>query len=361
MDIARSRTFIALRFVAYALSLSVGLGISPVAEARHGIPPYRGSRSAAEIPVAGGVVEVALVPDRGQALPLVSDGGGRWRFEGPTQAMVGASYSLVLRNHTYERLKIVVGVDGLNVYEREVVAGRADSDVGSIVEPWTERTLPGWQSGDHRAQRFVFSPREWSEGEGRTDAQIGLVTVQVYREWRPHYGDYREGDAQGGLRRGSEDGAEAPPAAAPAEPRAQTQESRSGGAQPPIGTTSGDDVDNHVRTVRFQTTSPYPEAWAVIDYGQPTPPAPRWPRPHADLLGLRLEGDPYGTRIVAVSPGSPAEEAGLRPWDVIVRLDTLSLPSVGATRRLLESKRSGEYTFVRVRRGSHELAVKIRG
>ncbi|HEV8241087.1 MAG TPA: PDZ domain-containing protein [Thermoanaerobaculia bacterium] len=331
--------------------------------------PWQGPT--ASLPVGAGSLEVTLRPDRGSSLQLTPDGPHRWVFEGPTSKLVGGSYSILIRNRTDERLKVVIGVDGLNVYGREVVGGTADDDVGSILDPWTDRNLPGWQLDDERAQRFVFSPPEWSEGEGRTDSQIGTVTVQVYREWQePSYlyrnnpRDERDGERSGELQ-------------APKEAPAPEAESAQGGAErsrrdgamaeaaparrAPIGTASGDDVDNQVRTVRFVAATSFPESWAVIDYGQ-TGYAQRPPRPRFDeLLGLDLAPAADGTRIVDVAPGSAADQAGLEAGDLIVRIDTVSGPSATATRRILAAKSRGEFAFLRVRRGPHELAVKIQG
>ena len=186
------------------------------------------------------------------------------------------------------------------------------------------------------------------------------MTVQVYREWRRPA--WEERDAAGGARsrRAPAEGAESQAARPESAPR-QRADAPSAAAPPdaPIGTTSGDDVASSVRTVRFVAATAYPEASAVIDYGQA---APRpWEPRGGELLGMRIAEDRDGTRIVDVAPGSPADEAGLRPWDVIVRLDTTSRPSPGLTRRIVGGKRAGDYTFVRVRRGGHELAVKIRG
>ncbi len=325
--------------------------------------PWRGST--ASLAVAAGTLEVTLRPDRGSSLQLTPDGPHRWVFEGATSKLVGGSYSILLRNRTDERLKVVVAVDGLNVYGREDVAGTSDEDVGSILSPWSDRDLPGWQLDDARAQRFVFSPPEWSEGEGRTDSQIGTVTVQVYREWQePPYFYRRQEDRDGA-------------AAAPKEAPAPAPEGAEGGVQSrrsdgdlaeapaarraPIGTASGDDVDNRVRTVRFVAATSFPESWAVIDYGSDRqgwrPPQPRW---DDGLLGLRVAPDDDGTRIVGVARGSAADRAGLAPGDVIVRLDTVTGPSITTTRRILAAKARGEFAFLRVRRGPHELAVKIR-
>ena len=130
-----------------------------------------------------------------------------------------------------------------------------------------------------------------------------------------------------------------------------------------IGTTAGDDVGNSVRTVRFVAATAFPEAWATIDYGQAEygwhPPQPPRPLPE-DLLGLAVEPAADGTRIVAVAPGSPADRAGLEADDVIVRIDTIFEPSPSTTRRILRAKDHGDYAFLRVRRGPHEVAVKIR-
>ncbi|HXT21859.1 MAG TPA: PDZ domain-containing protein [Thermoanaerobaculia bacterium] len=327
--------------------------------------PHRGG-STASLAVAGGTLEVSLRPDRGPTLRLVADGPHRWTFEGPTSNLVGGSYSILLRNRTDERLKVVVAVDGLNVYGREVVAGSSDEDVGSILSPWTDRSLPGWQLDSERAQRFLFSPPEWSEGQGRTESQIGTVTVQVYREWQePRWQYYHQPEER--------DGAAAAPKEAPAaEPEVQGgAESRHSDAdlaeeppialrrRGPIGTASGDDVDSWVRTVRFVAATSFPESWAVIDYGTgyaQSPPRPRWD----DLLGLDLAPAADGTRIVDVAPGSAADRAGLEPGDVIVRIDTVFGPSTTATRRILAAKAHGDFAFLRVRRGPHELALKIR-
>ena len=315
--------------------------------------------------LAGGSLDVALVPDGGAPLRLGSAGPHRYTFTGATAALVGRSYSVRLRNRTGERLKVVVGVDGLNVYAKETIVGSSDGDTGSILDPWSDRTLAGWQLDDERAQRFVFSPPEWSEGQGITDAKVGLLTVQVYSErplqrWLERRGAQGEpGGAAGSV------GARPAPAEAQAEearaPSTKTQADAGSAPRAPIGTTSGDEVTSEVRTVAFDAATRYPEAWAVIDYG--TARVARVPRPsieEEERLGLTLEPARDGARIVAVAPGSPAERAGLATADVIVRLDTTFAPSVEQACDILRRKGSRDFAFVRVRRGANELAIKLR-
>jgi transcriptional repressor NrdR len=116
---------------------------------------------------------------------------------------------------------------------------------------------------------------------------------------------------------------------------------------------------DQVAYVRFVAATSFPESWAVIDYGQ-TGYAQRPPRPRFDdFLGLDLAPATDGTRIVDVAPGSAADRAGLEAGDLIVRIDTVFGPSATATRRILAGKSRGEFAFLRVRRGPHELALKI--
>ncbi len=286
-----------------------------------------------------GHVEVQIVQDRGGTMAFAREGENRWVFDGSTADLVGGSYSIVLRNRSPERIKIVVGIDGVNVYRKDAVAGRSDGDTGSILSPWEERTLRGWQMDHSTAQQFVFSPPEWSEGQGRTDSQIGLLAVHVYRERRYPCRDQMDSRA-------------APEALGEAE-----GEMRKKSAAPQIGTTSGDDVSSHVRTVTFNPRTIYPEAWAEIDYGRCRP---QPPSTHDRVLGMYLGSDPSGVRVVAIDGGSEADQAGIAPADLIVRIDTEDRPSVMTVADVLRSKRPGEYVFLRIRRGRHEIALKIR-
>ncbi len=286
-----------------------------------------------------GTLEVRLIPDGARPLRLSREVEHRWIFEGSTADLIGLSYSIELRNRSAERIKVVVGVDGLNVYRKRPIVGRADSDTGSILSAGETRILRGWQLDSSTAQRFVFSPAEWSEGEERTPARIGMLVVQVYRE-RPHevFG-LVDGDA----------------GSAP-EAMAREETMRKSMTRPQVGTTSGESVTSRVRTVSFDSLTVFPEVWVEIDYGRN---GRRTEGQNIGSLGLSLGRDAEGARILSVVPGSIGWDIGLRAGDVIIRIDADDHPTPRMVEGRFSSLGRGRYVFLRVRRGRHELSLKV--
>jgi C-terminal processing protease CtpA/Prc len=63
--------------------------------------------------------------------------------------------------------------------------------------------------------------------------------------------------------------------------------------------------------------------------------------PRRAVLGIRIDDDPdsQGVRVLGVSPGGPAADAGLRDRDIIIALDGEALPGTEAHRALLDKMR----------------------
>jgi S1-C subfamily serine protease len=78
-------------------------------------------------------------------------------------------------------------------------------------------------------------------------------------------------------------------------------------------------------------------------------------------LGLGVEG---GVLVVAVSAGAPAEAAGLRVGDVVLKLDGFATPTVDAVHKLLTRERIGKRVRLDVLRDGSlvklDLAVTAR-
>lgn len=71
-------------------------------------------------------------------------------------------------------------------------------------------------------------------------------------------------------------------------------------------------------------------------------------------------GREQGVEVVSVVTGSPAAVAGLRPEDIILDVDGISIPSVGELQRLMGADRIGRDVQVRVLRGDREQRLAVR-
>jgi serine protease Do len=77
------------------------------------------------------------------------------------------------------------------------------------------------------------------------------------------------------------------------------------------------------------------------------------------FLGVRPDPDAKAFKIAAVTPDSPAEKAGLRADDVIVRIDDRAIGSINDFDAVLRGKQPGNRVVLQVRRGDEELSITI--
>jgi serine protease Do len=76
-------------------------------------------------------------------------------------------------------------------------------------------------------------------------------------------------------------------------------------------------------------------------------------------LGIRADPDAKLFKILAVTPESPAEKAGLRPDDVILKIDNLALASLDELNRFLRGQRPGNRISVQIERGGERLTLNV--
>ncbi len=67
-----------------------------------------------------------------------------------------------------------------------------------------------------------------------------------------------------------------------------------------------------------------------------------------------------GVRVVEVAPGGPAQEAGVRPADLIVAAAGKRVESMADLAPLIERSRAGEVLEIEVRRDQEQLKIKIK-
>lgn len=66
-----------------------------------------------------------------------------------------------------------------------------------------------------------------------------------------------------------------------------------------------------------------------------------------------------GVAVASVSPGSPAEIAGLKAGDILLSIDGEQLRSISHFRNIVRSSRAGSVLSVTYRRGSAEYATRV--
>jgi hypothetical protein len=274
---------------------------------------------------------VQVTADGRPPMPFERDSYGTWTFRGDTASLVGRSYTVRLENTGRSRIKVVVGVDGVNVYFRKPIAGAADGDIGSILGPGQTRVLTGFQADEQTAQRFVFSPPEFSEGAQGRGARIGEIDVHVYQE---------------SLRASG-----------------RSIQDQAPGARPNIGTTAGEDVDSEIRRVSFVASTREPVARVLLTYGRPETNREPIDEPTRGLgpLAIEIEQQRDGLRVVRVERDGLGDDIGLREGDVITKIDTFVRPTMQLFRRTLRDKRRGTYLFLEVLRSrGHVVNFKVR-
>jgi serine protease Do len=82
------------------------------------------------------------------------------------------------------------------------------------------------------------------------------------------------------------------------------------------------------------------------------------PRPLPPHARVRY-GRASAVEVVEVSPGSPAERAGIRPEDLVVALDGVPVAGVGDLQRLLVGERVGARLPVEIVRGARVLTLEV--
>jgi serine protease Do len=82
-------------------------------------------------------------------------------------------------------------------------------------------------------------------------------------------------------------------------------------------------------------------------------------KPAEPYLGLRAFEEKRTLKIEAVTPGSPADQAGLKINDVIVKIDNRSLTSIDDFGAFMRSRRPGHQISVHVQRGNDMLTLAV--
>jgi len=177
---------------------------------------------------AASPVTIEIVGPDGQTFrefPLSASGGALRSY---LQAQKGERYAVRVRNHSGERLGLVIAVDG-----RNIINGRKSeltrTEPMYVIDAWDTESYAGWRANLQAINEFYFTDWTDSYAEAFGDRSArGVIAVAVYREVPPPEPVYRP-YGQNELGR---DGA--------AAPAARAAEKSAGSASDSAGTGYGD-------------------------------------------------------------------------------------------------------------------------
>jgi S1-C subfamily serine protease len=89
----------------------------------------------------------------------------------------------------------------------------------------------------------------------------------------------------------------------------------------------------------------------------PPPAAPTGPRPK---IGLRIKSGSGGAEIGTVHPGSPAEQAGLRPGDIVVEVGGRSVRSASDLEAALGELTADQTVALDIRRNGKPARLRLK-
>jgi serine protease Do len=107
----------------------------------------------------------------------------------------------------------------------------------------------------------------------------------------------------------------------------------------------------------------YRDTWARLAAGEVWGDQPSFfsfAKPAGDAyLGVKTNVEKTALKIVSVTPDSPAEKAGLKMNDTILKIDNQSLASVYELSEFLKARRPGARITIHVQRGTETVAVPV--
>ena len=134
-------------------------------------------------------VEIQIIADDGQYFPIypVTKRHLKRETRAYLEAINGENYSIQIRNHTNQRVGVVIAVDG-----RNIISGKQSylkhSENMYILSPYETQTYAGWRTSSSDIHRFYFTDLEDSYAHAfGDDSAMGVIAVAVYEEKQPFF------------------------------------------------------------------------------------------------------------------------------------------------------------------------------
>ncbi len=134
-------------------------------------------------------VEIEIISDNGDAFSVYPATRRHFKneYRAYVEAINGENYSLKIRNHSNQRLGLVIAVDG-----RNIISGKQSNlkhhETMYIVGPYETQTYSGWRTSSKDIHRFFFTEMEDSYAHAfGDDSAMGVIAVAVFEEKQPFF------------------------------------------------------------------------------------------------------------------------------------------------------------------------------
>ena len=139
-------------------------------------------------------VEIDIVTDNGKSFPVypVTQRYLKNEYRAYLEAIKSENYALRIRNHSKQRLGLVIAVDG-----RNIISGKKSNlkhhENMYILDPYQTQTYSGWRTSSNDIHRFYFTDLEESYAHAfGDDSAMGVIAVAVFEENRPKLRAYEQ-------------------------------------------------------------------------------------------------------------------------------------------------------------------------
>ena len=129
-------------------------------------------------------IDIQIIADDGQIFPIypVTHLDVKRETRAYLEAINGKNYSIQIRNHTNQRIGLVIAVDG-----RNIISGKKSnlkrSENMYVLGPYETQHYAGWRTSSNDIHRFYFTEIEESYAHAfGDDSAMGVIAVAVYEE-----------------------------------------------------------------------------------------------------------------------------------------------------------------------------------
>jgi hypothetical protein len=191
-------------------------------------------------------VEIEIISDNGTRFSIypVNQRHLKKEYRSYVEAINGENYSLKIRNHSNQRIGLVIAVDGRNIISGKKSNLKHNENM-YILGPYQTHSYAGWRTSSKDIHKFYFTESEDSYAQAfDDDSAMGVIAVAVFEENLPVL-----------AKRNKEYSFHTPQSAAKNRshrPSSRNDSVASESTEKEAGTGFGEHATSHVRHVKFK-------------------------------------------------------------------------------------------------------------